>query len=229
MPLDRSRIRAICFDVDGTLRDTDDQYVAILARWLQPLAWLLPEGDPARLARRLVLASESPGAHLRYIPDWLGLDAPLAALNDWAARRFFPRRAYLLIGGVAELLAQLSRHYPLAIVSGRSRWETENFLRQSGLGGFFRCVTSAQTCRHSKPYPDPVLWAAGQMGVLPRECLMVGDTTVDIVAGKSAGAQTVAVLCGFGEGAELQRAGADLLLLTTADLINYLDLTKSQA
>ena len=49
-------------------------------------------------------------------------------------------------------------------------------------------------------------------------CLMVGDTRMDVLAGKRAGAQMVAVLCGFGERRELARAGADLILENTADL-----------
>jgi phosphoglycolate phosphatase len=56
------------------------------------------------------------------------------------------------------------------------------------------------------------------MGVRPEECLMIGDTTVDMRAGKAAGAQTVGVLCGFGEEEELRRLGADLILKSTADL-----------
>ena len=47
---------------------------------------------------------------------------------------------------------------------------------------------------------------------------MVGDTPVDIQAGKKAGAQTVGVLCGFGTEKELLRAGADLILKTTSAL-----------
>ena len=45
---------------------------------------------------------------------------------------------------------------------------------------------------------------------------MIGDTTVDMHAGKSAGAQTIGVLCGFGHRKELLRAGADVILETTA-------------
>jgi N-acetyl-D-muramate 6-phosphate phosphatase len=52
--------------------------------------------------------------------------------------------------------------------------------------------------------------------------LMVGDTTVDIHAGRSAGAQTAGVLCGFGEEKELRGAGADHILSTTADLRSLL-------
>jgi phosphoglycolate phosphatase len=51
---------------------------------------------------------------------------------------------------------------------------------------------------------------------------MVGDTSVDIRAGKAAGAQTAGVLCGFGQEAELRRMGADLILPTTPLLVEAL-------
>jgi phosphoglycolate phosphatase len=52
---------------------------------------------------------------------------------------------------------------------------------------------------------------------------MIGDTTVDIRAGKAAGAQAVGVLCGFGEEAELRQLGADLILKSTSDLAELFD------
>jgi len=51
---------------------------------------------------------------------------------------------------------------------------------------------------------------------------MVGDTIVDIKSGKSAGAQTVAVLCGFGTEKELKRVGADLILSAAPDIQSIL-------
>ena len=53
---------------------------------------------------------------------------------------------------------------------------------------------------------------------------MVGDTTVDVLAGKRAGAQTVGVLCGFGERAELERVGAGVVLEDTSLLAGVLGL-----
>lgn len=47
---------------------------------------------------------------------------------------------------------------------------------------------------------------------------MIGDTTVDMRAGKAAGAQTLGVLCGFGEEDELKQLGADLIVKSTSDL-----------
>jgi len=65
--------------------------------------------------------------------------------------------------------------------------------------------------------------AAEKMGVKPHECLMVGDTTVDMRAGRSAGAQTVGVLCGFGEEKELKNMGANLILNNTHQLVDVLN------
>ncbi len=87
---------------------------------------------------------------------------------------------------------------------------------------YFDVVVSVLSARHTKPYPDPILLAAKKMGVAPEACLMIGDTTVDVRAGKAAGSQTVSVLCGFGEEDELRRRNPDLVLPSTADLADTL-------
>ena len=87
-----------------------------------------------------------------------------------------------------------------------------HFLEQENLLRYFDVVVTALTARRTKPYPDPIQFAARKFGVAPESCVMIGDTTVDIRAGRSAGTQTVGVLCGFGEEAELRRQGADLIL-----------------
>ncbi len=68
----------------------------------------------------------------------------------------------------------------------------------------------------------PVIYAAEALGLEPEQCLMIGDTIVDIKAGKLAGAQTVAVLCGFGQRQELERVGANVILDSTAELDGFL-------
>jgi HAD superfamily hydrolase (TIGR01509 family) len=219
MPLDQSRIQAICFDVDGTLRDTDDQYTASFARLFRPLRFLLPRRDVEGFARWFVMTVESPANWVFSIPDRLHLDDELANIGEWLDKRRKPRpHHYLLIQGVRELLADLSTRYPLAVVSARPRRGTMGFLDHFELTPYFTCFATGQSAPRTKPFPDPVIWAAKQMGVQPENCLMVGDTTVDIRAGKSAGAQTVGVLCGFGQRAELERAGADLILEGTWEL-----------
>lgn len=220
MPLNISRIRALCFDVDGTLSDTDDRFVQKLAGWLRPFSFLFPRRDYLSFARKMVMVTETPATLLFGVPDRLGLDDEISKIGDYLYRKGIQKGsiALSLIPGVREMLEELYLVYPLSIVTARGQRTTEIFLTQSDLGPMFKAVASAQTCRHTKPYPDPILWAAAQMGVPPEACLMIGDTTVDILAGKAAGAQTVGVLCGFGTEKELLASGADFILKSTADL-----------
>ncbi len=220
MPLDLPRIRALCFDVDGTLSDTDDLFVEKLARILQPMHFLFPKKNVRHVARRVVMASEAPANFLIGLPDIIGLDNVFAWLIDFLYRRLGhkPKKNFLLIPGVKAMLLELSQRFPVAVVSARGARSTHLFLNQFDLLSLFKCVATAQTCKHTKPFADPILWAAQQMGVPPEACLMIGDTTVDIRAGRAAGAQTVGVLCGFGEEDELRRRGADLILSSTAEL-----------
>lgn len=215
MPLDLSRVRALCFDVDGTLSDTDDLYVQKAARFLPRFLFR----DPERAARRLVMWIESPGNALMGLPDRFGLDDELAALVDWMYRHRRKRwKQYLLVPGVDAMLASLHGRFPLAVVSARDERGTRAFLDHFHLTRYFDVIVTALTAPHTKPYPDPVIYAAQKTGVAPESCLMIGDTTVDMRAGKAAGAQTVGVLCGFGEEEELRRAGADEILKSTAEV-----------
>jgi N-acetyl-D-muramate 6-phosphate phosphatase len=224
MPLHVSRIQAICFDVDGTLSDTDNVLQGRLTRLLNPFRFMFPGMEPAFAARRLVMTSEAPANFLIGLPDRLGLDDELFRLIDWVARKSHNRPGkFLLIPGITEMLEYLSRRYPLAVVSARDTRTTNKFLEQFDLHPFFKAVATAQTCAHTKPFPDPVLWAADKMGVEAKNCLMVGDTTVDIRAGRAAGTQTIGVLCGFGEEAELRRHQADMILTTTSELSQVLE------
>jgi HAD superfamily hydrolase (TIGR01549 family) len=220
MSLDIPRIRALCFDVDGTLRDTDDHLVTRLAAVLRPFHSLIPSKNPVQFSRRVIMAIEDPATWIHSLPDRVGFDHYLAHASDWMHRVGIESQqgSYLIIEGVKEMLESLYLRYPLAIVSARGQRGTQAFLDHFMLTGYFQAVASGQTCRHTKPYPDPILWASKRIGVPPESCLMIGDTTVDMRAGKAAGAQTVGVLCGFGEEKELNRTGADLILKSTPEL-----------
>lgn len=223
MSLDLARIQALCFDVDGTLSDTDDQFVQKVEPFFRPLRALLPGQDSARAARRFIMWSEAPGNALIGLPDTLGLDEPLYRFSEWLTRRRpRPLKHFLLIPGAQEMLTTLQRRYPLAVVSARDETSTRAFLDQFGLTPCFKVIVTAISAQHTKPYPDPILYAAQKMGVAPTACLMIGDTPIDIRAGKAARAQTVGVLCGFGEENELRRLGADAILPSTAALTELL-------
>lgn len=219
MALDITRIKALCFDVDGTLSDTDDLYVHKVSRFFPRFLFK----DPEHSARRFVMWVEAPGNALLGLTDTIGLDDEIVAFIDWLSRhQKKSSKTFWLIPGVDKMLADLKGHYPMAVVSARDEKGTMRFLEQFDLVQYFDAVITGQSAEHTKPYPDPILLAAEKMGVKPDECLMIGDTTVDMRAGKSAGTQTVGVLCGFGEEAELKQMGTDIILNTTSELTGIL-------
>lgn len=224
MPLDLNRVQAVCFDVDGTLSDTDDQFVLRLVKILTPLRYIFLGKYIPSLARKCVMFTEGPGNWAYNLADKIGLDGTIVAIGD----RFYQigigqsPHPFKIIRGVKEMLERLKARYPLSIISARGQNSTHRFLNQFNLISDFSVVVTGQTCKHTKPYPDPLEWAALQMEVSTASCLMVGDTAVDIQCGKKAGAQTAGVLCGFGDKKELERAGADLILENTAQLVDIL-------
>jgi phosphoglycolate phosphatase len=120
--------------------------------------------------------------------------------------------------GTVPFVRELSAQYDLAITTTRNRADTQRFIEQFDLADCFKTVITRQDVKRLKPHPEPVRRAAQELGYSPTQCIVVGDTTVDVQAGKRAGALTVGVLCGFGERPEMARLGPDLLLETTAEL-----------
>ena len=220
MSLVLNRIKALCFDVDGTLSDTDDLYVQKVKSFFPRLLFK----NPDHTARRFIMWIEAPGNALLGLADTLGLDDQMVAVINWLSRRrrHSPKK-FLLIPGVDAMLAQLYGRFPMAVISARDEHCTMAFLEQYDLVKYFDVIVTGLSAEHTKPYPDPILLAAQKMNVSPQNCLMIGDTTVDIRAGRSAGAQTVGVLCGFGEEAELKKMGADMILKDTTKLLDILN------
>jgi len=219
MSLDVNQIKALCFDVDGTLSDTDDLYVQKVSHFIPGFLFK----DPARAARRFVMWIEAPGNAILGLADTLGIDDEMVGIVHWLNRRQkHPTKEFLLIPGVDEMLKQLQGCFSMAVVSARDEQSTLAFLRKFDLEKYFDVIITGLSAEHTKPYPDPVLLAAKKMNVAPESCVMIGDTTVDIRAGKSAGAQTVGVLCGFGEEPELKKMGADVILTDTPKILELL-------
>ena len=223
-------VRAIIFDIDGTLSDSDDQMVARVAQLLQPLRFALSDEARRNAARWLVMAAESPGNFLYNMADRLSLDSFLIKQLDRASQKRKQRiKKYWIIPGVVDMLEQFALRLPLAVVSARDEHSSLAFIHQFQLEPYFRVIVTSQTCEHTKPFPDPLLYAAREMQVAPENCLMVGDTTVDMRAARLAGMQALGVLCGFGTQRELLRAGAHEILDSTAQVLDLLENKLKQA
>lgn len=225
--LETDRIKALIFDVDGTLSDSDDRMVETLYERLLFLKFIYPEEKLLRFSRRFIHFAEGPGNWILEMADRLDLDHLIAA--------FFDRRAnakvhlphhYPLIPGVMPMLETLIGRYPVAIVTARNEVTTREFLRTNALDGYFPIVISSQTCKKTKPFPEPLLHAADRMNVPIENCLMIGDTVTDVRAALAAGAQSVSVLCGFGQEKELRKSGTHAILNSTAQLADFLSETQ---
>lgn len=225
--LETDRIKALIFDVDGTLSDSDDRMVETLYERLLFLKFIYPEEKLLRFSRRFIHFAEGPGNWILEMADRLDLDHLIAA--------FFDRRAnakvhlphhYPLIPGVMPMLETLIGRYPVSIVTARNEVTTREFLRTNALDGYFPIVISSQTCKKTKPFPEPLLHAADRMNVPIENCLMIGDTVTDVRAALAAGAQSVSVLCGFGQEKELRKSGTHAILDSTAQLADFLSETQ---
>lgn len=211
---DAAAVQAVLFDLDGTLIESDDQAVERLAAWFQRMH--IP--DPHRKARWLVTKAETPLNHLLTVLDIIGMDGLLFALPRLFRGHHRTAPDFRLVAGVPEMLRQLRPRFRLGIVSTRPKDDVLALLRQHHLGELFDVLVTRETTWRLKPHPAPIRHAARALGIHPQACLMVGDTPVDIRAARRAGAWAVGVLSGFGERAELERAGAHAVLEDTTRL-----------
>lgn len=221
-------IQAILFDLDGTLIDTDNQAVARIAGKIRP--FLGHRANP--VARWLLMKAETPGNLFVTLLDKLGLDEKMMGLTDKLRRQrgLYAAPDFHLIPGVEEMLRQINGRYRLGVVTTRSRYHIDSLFKQyPGVGGAMQTSCGLQDTYRLKPHPSPVQLAAKRLNVPVQNCLMVGDTTVDIISARRAGAWGVGVLCGFGERQELERAGAHAILDSTADIAHFLHYHKTNS
>lgn len=216
----KSKIKAILFDLDGTLIDTDDTVIESVAGKLERGTRIFWAGDPRLLVRRALLAAEGPVNGVITLLDAVGLDHGFLSLGGRLRRLRGERvgEGFVPVDGVVGMIGSLRYSYRLGIVTTRSRAVTLVFLRQFDLEGLLDVVATREDTWRLKPHPQPIRHAANLLGLSPSQCVMVGDTSLDIRSAKAAGAYAIGVLCGFGEREELLRAGADLVLENTSDL-----------
>jgi HAD superfamily hydrolase (TIGR01549 family) len=219
-----SGIEAIFFDIDGTLSDSDDQIIEEIVKRIRFLHFLWNDHLLRKFARSSVSLAMAIFNGTYHIIDRLGLDNFVAKTfpRNNAQNRADFEKDHSLISGVEKMITIMHQRYKLGIVSARSEAGVLHFLKQFSLEDYFDVIVSARTCYYTKPFPHPLLFAAEMVKVLPEKCLMVGDTIVDILAGKAAGMRTIGVLCGFGTQKELNKAAADYILPSPVDLISLL-------
>lgn len=188
-------VRAMLFDLDGTLLDSAPDLVASL-NWVRHSEGLAPLalGEMKRYASKGAIGLLKAG-----MPPADG-----ATLETWR-QRFLEHYAInscrdsTLFDGVPELLDMLDRQQiPWGIVTNKIEALTRPIVESFGLQDRIGCVVCGDTLAESKPHPAPVALACDIVGAEPSETLFVGDDVRDIQAGRAAGTQTAAVYYGYG-------------------------------
>jgi pyrophosphatase PpaX len=184
-------LRAVLFDLDGTLLDS---FEFIYGAFEHALALHGIESfDRTQIAGYM-------GGPLEQVYAEMAPGCDAVALTE--AHRTFQSeniRLVSLFPDTIEVLDELKkRNLKIAAITTRSLRTSVKSLEAVGIEHYFDLILSAEDVTRHKPHPEPILKALEFLQVKPEEAIMVGDTTADIMAGKNASIKTVAALYGFG-------------------------------
>lgn len=189
--------RLVIFDLDGTLIDSIGDIAASAnqslveaygegARLSQDVVCGFVGGGARQLIERCLEAAQKPKDDLGPIFDRF--------LAIYASRLTETTRLY---PGMMEALDQLAPSCRLAVLTNKPGAMSRVIVQELGLSGRFIAVIGGDDLPSRKPAPDGLLKIAAQAGVRPEETALVGDSAVDILTARNAGALAVGVLWGY--------------------------------
>ena len=201
-------IRAVAFDLDGTLVDSAPDIAAAVNAMLGGLGYaslpqrriesMIGDGVDRLVARAL---DEAAGSHAQG-------DATHAidAFRSHYARHLFERSR--LYPGVPEGLRELAAGgIALCVVTNKASAFARPLLGAAGIADMFELVLCADRPEDRKPSPNLLIAAAAQLEVPPQELLYVGDSRVDVAAARAAGCPVVVVDYGYDSPSAVDDAG----------------------
>ncbi|MDR3298488.1 MAG: phosphoglycolate phosphatase [Candidatus Accumulibacter sp.] len=220
-------VRAVLFDLDGTLLDTlPDLHAAVgamLADFGRPA---LPEDAVRRYVGRGVanLVKRALAGALDGADD--DSPAPTDALDSF--RRHYARengqRTQFFPGAREGLEAIRAKGLPMAVITNKAAAFTVPLLEMTGLAAFFPVVVSGGDLPRNKPDPMPLIWACGRLGVSPADALFIGDSVNDFRAARAACCRVFLLPYGYNEGRDARELDCDAIvpsIASAADLIRH--------
>lgn len=218
-------LRLVMFDLDGTLvatageiqdavNDTLQQFGLPLVEERQVRDWI-GHGTRTLLAQAIAFAAARPAELVRASDSFETLAAEFArhyGRRCGTRSRLYPR--------VREVLWELRRcGVRLAVVTNKEQAFTNLVLQQHGLTPLLDAVLSGDTAPAKKPDPGGLRACMAAFGVPPRQCLLVGDSSIDVAAARAAGVPVWAVTYGYNMGQPIAQAAPDRLLADLQPLL----------
>ncbi|MCI3944591.1 phosphoglycolate phosphatase [Pseudomonas syringae] len=189
------RLRAVLFDMDGTLLDTAPDFIAIAQA-------MLADRDLPAVPDKLIRDEISGGARAMVAAAFaLSPDAPpFEALRVEFLERYQRDCAThsKLFDGMDELLADIEKAGLIwGVVTNKPVRFAEPIMQQLGLAERSAVLICPDHVTHSKPHPEPMILACKMLDLDPASVLFVGDDLRDIESGRDAGTKTAAVRYGY--------------------------------
>jgi len=218
---------SVLFDLDGTLLDTVDDFLAIIHNMRQDRGLA---DSPLHLIRSTV-SDGSAGmlcAAFSITPE----HDEFGELRDDFLERYQRQLAVHTrpFPGIPELLDWLDAEgLPWGVVTNKLSRFSIPLLEATGLAGRCASLVCPDQVKHGKPHPEPLLKACTEIGVDPARSVFVGDHLRDIQAGRAAGMRTVAALYGYlPEGDDPQQWNANYSIENAAALRPWLEQQRTQ-
>ncbi|WP_291992314.1 phosphoglycolate phosphatase [Candidatus Accumulibacter sp. ACC003] len=215
-------VRAVLFDLDGTLLDTVLDLHAAANAMLRDLGRDEVPVDAVRsyvgrgianLVKR-VLAGTMVAADDPAPPP----AAAFASFKQHYARE--NGRHAALFPGVREGLEGFrALGLPLGVITNKAEAFAVPLLEHVGLAPFFKVVVSGDVLPRPKPDPMPLIWASGRLGASPAKVLMIGDSVHDFHAARAASCHVFLVPYGYNEGRDVRDLACDAIVPTLADAV----------
>jgi phosphoglycolate phosphatase-like HAD superfamily hydrolase len=215
MTTSRLPLRAVAFDLDGTLADSApgicSTFTTVLAEAGHPPPPFAEVAAMIGLPLGDIMVRYAPGASPADLDALVVRYRSIYTSTVVPATLLFPRAWSLLRACRAAGLE-------LAIVTGKTTDVAEAVLRRCRVRGLFSSVVGNERASRPKPYPDLMHIALSELGLPPEETLLVGDGTHDVEMGRGAGVRTCGVAWGVHAVEHLAAAGADHVVHSMAEL-----------
>jgi len=195
-------LRAVLFDLDGTLADSEPLIAQAVSESAAAFGYELSSGDVIpRIGPPMPIMLQ------QMLP--IGPDEAQTIYEEYQRRynsRFVPQTQPL--PGAVELLASLrARDVAMAVVTNKNEFGGKVLVEAMGWTSLFRVVVGMDTAGAGKPAPDGILHALGVVGAGPDETAFVGDSSADMGGGRAAKTRAVIGITGLRSAEEMLEGG----------------------